>query len=147
MLRLILSLSVILGLSACGTVLNPFNWFGNDRSEEIEVVDTDPDADIRPLVQQVVSLSIDPVTQGAIVRATGLPPTQGYWSAELIEVERTANEITYEFRVFPPLDPSPSSTQQSREVMVGIQLTNFDLNGLRRVTVIGAQNRRSVTRR
>jgi hypothetical protein len=77
----------------------------------------------------------------------GRPPVQGFWEAELVEVERSDGGIVYEFRVFPPLRPTREGTPQSREVVVGANLTNFDLAGIRTVTVIGAQNRRSVTRR
>jgi len=147
MLRLTLCLTVILSLAACGTRLNPFNWFGNDREERVTVVETDDDGDIRPLVTEVLSMSVDAVPQGAIIRATGLPPTQGYWGADLVEVERTDREVIYEFRVVPPLEQRPASTQQSREVIVGTQLSTFELAGIRTITVVGAQNRRSVTRR
>jgi len=149
MLRLTLCLAVILSLSACGTSLNPFNWFGNDRAETVTVVDTSEDADIRPLVAEVLSLSVDPVPQGAIIRATGLPPTQGFWGVDLVESERTERSITYEFRVVPPA-PAPGaavSTQRSRELIVATELSTFELSGIRTITVVGAQNRRSVNRR
>ena len=148
MLRAILALALITSLTACGTRLNPFNWFGGDREERIAVIETEADPqDLRGLVDEVVELSVDPTAQGAIIRAMGRPAVQGYWQAELVEVSRDAGTITYEFRVFPPLTAAPSGTPQSREVLVGAQLSNFDLAGIRTITVIGAQNRRSVNRR
>jgi hypothetical protein len=65
----------------------------------------------------------------------------------LIEVDRTESEVVYEFRVLPPLQATRVSTPQSREVITGTQLTNFELRGIRTITVIGAQNRRTVSRR
>jgi hypothetical protein len=148
MLRALLALALVTGLAACGNSrLNPFNWFGGDRETRVEVSDAAAPDDLRGLVSEVIDLAVEPVPQGAIVRATGLPPTQGFWEADLVEVERTETAIVYEFRVFPPLQPNRVSTQRSREVITGTQLSNFDLRGIRTITVIGAQNRRSVSRR
>ena len=36
------------------------------------------------LVAEVVTLEVAPIPEGAIVRANGLPPTQGWWEAELV---------------------------------------------------------------
>lgn len=148
MLRALLALALVTGLAACGNSrLNPFNWFGADRETRVEVTEEATPDDLRGLVAEVVDLAVEPVAQGAIIRATGLPPTQGFWEAELVEVERSDTAIVYEFRVFPPVTPSRVSTQQSREIITGTQLSNFELRGVRTITVIGAQNRRSVTRR
>lgn len=149
MLRVILALALMTSVAACGSRLNPFNWFGGDREERIRITET-VDAgtvDPRPLVAEVVALSVDPTPQGAIVRAMGRPPVQGFWEADLVEVERGDGAIVYEFRVVPPLTPTREGTPQSREVLTGTQLSNFDLAGIRTITVIGAQNRRSVSRR
>ncbi|MBF9060191.1 hypothetical protein HKCCSP123_13480 [Rhodobacterales bacterium HKCCSP123] len=148
MLRVFLSLALVTSLAACGNSrLNPFNWFGGDRETRVEAVEGATPDDLRGLVSEVVDLSVEPTSQGAIVRATGLPPMQGYWEADLVEVERTETSIVYEFRVFPPVQATRVSTPQSREVITGTQLSNFELRGIRTVTVIGAQNRRTVSRR
>lgn len=149
MLRATLALALILSLAACGSRLNPFNWFGNDREERVAVIEAaaPESADGRQLVAEVVNLAIDQTTQGAIVRAMGRPPVQGFWEAELVEVARADGAVTYEFRVFPPLSPTREGTPPSREVIVATNLSNFDLSGIRTVTVVGAQNRRSVSRR
>jgi len=149
MLRVILALALMTSLAACGSRLNPFNWFGGEREQRITVTETEAGtpADPRPLVAEVVDLAVEPTTQGAIVRAMGRPQTQGYWEAELIEVERSEGSLVYEFRVFPPLTQTREGTPQSREVVVGANLSTFDLAGVRTITVIGAQNRRTVSRR
>ena len=149
MLRVILALALLTSLAACCTRLNPFNWFGETREERVraaEPVSENP-LDRRFLVAEIVGLAIDPTPQGAILRATGRPQTQGYWEADLVEVARENGTLIYEFRLFPPLSPTPSGTPQSREVITGLELSHFALQGIRTITVVGADNRQSVTRR
>ncbi|MEY3005590.1 MAG: hypothetical protein RLZZ491_2766 [Pseudomonadota bacterium] len=147
MLRVLLALALMTSLAACGTRLNPFNWFGADREDRVAADTPTVPTDPRPLVAEVVDLAIAPTAQGAILRATGRPATQGHWDAELIETERSATALVYEFRAFPPLAAAPTGTPQSREVVTGLELSLFDLAGIRTITVIGAENRRSVSRR
>ncbi len=147
MLRLTLCLALVVSLSACGSRLNPFNWFGNDREERVTVTETEVLQDPRQLVAEVVSLGVEAVPQGAIIRATGLPPTQGFWAVDLVEVERTDTTVIFEFRVLPPTEATRVSTQRSREVIAVTELNRYELAGLRTITVIGQQNRRSVSRR
>lgn len=40
MLRVILALALMTSLAACGTRLNPFNWFGEGREERVRVSET-----------------------------------------------------------------------------------------------------------
>lgn len=143
-------LVVVLGLTGCASRLNPFNWFGRDREERVQVSDTVIAApvDDRQLVAEVISLSVDPLPGGAIVRAMGLPPRQGYWEADLVEVGRESGEIVFEFRVYHPSDPATRvGTQRSREILAGTSLTTQDLAGIRQIVVVAQQNRRSVSRR
>ncbi len=143
-------LMLCLGLAACGGMrdskLNPFNWFG--RSQETEKVAL-PEAprDPRALVQQVIGLAVEEVPGGAIVRATGLPPTQGYWQAELVPqpVDETGR-LVLEFRVFPPVETMRAGTQPSREVVVALYLSNYKLEAIREIVVQGEANARSARR-
>ncbi|OZA08094.1 MAG: hypothetical protein B7Y02_12980, partial [Rhodobacterales bacterium 17-64-5] len=84
--RAVLTVTLCLALVGCGAVresrLNPFNWF--KRSEARDLVQTEAPGDPRPLVAEVLTMVVEPIPGGAIVRATGLPPTQGWWQAELI---------------------------------------------------------------
>ncbi len=149
MLRPLLIVSLILTLGACGSRLNPLNWFGGDREERIRV---DPDAagsaglalDPRALVAEITQLSVEPTTSGAILRATGVTPLQGYFDASLRLVERTQTAIVYEFRAAPPLN---GSTQGLQEIVAGTTLSNGELQGIRSITVIAQNNRRTVSRR
>ena len=149
MLRVILALALMTSLAACDTRVNPFNWFGADREERVSAAETGPDTprDGRFLVNEVVAFSIDPTPQGVILRAMGRPLTQGHWEADLVEVSRQDGALVYEFRVFPPNRPTIAGTAQSREVITGLELSQFDLRGIRTITVVGAENRRSITRR
>jgi hypothetical protein len=142
-------LVVVLGLTGCASRLNPMNWFGRDREERVQISETvAAPVDDRQLVTEVISLSVDPLPGGAIVRAMGLPPRQGYWEADLVEVGREGGEIVFEFRVYRPVDANTRvGTQRSREILAGTSLTTQDLAGIRQIVVIAQQNRRSVSRR
>ncbi|MBF9050766.1 hypothetical protein GTA62_14050 [Roseobacter sp. HKCCD9010] len=145
--RLLVTLTLILGVAACSTRLNPFNWFGNDREERVEIVETVTVVDPRPLVSQVISLNVDPHPGGAIIRAMGLPPRQGYWAADLVEVERAEGRLVFEFRVFEPPVATREGTQRSREILAGTELSTQELDGVRTIVVQAQSNRRSVSRR
>ncbi len=137
-----------LTVSACSSRLNPVNWFGRDRSEVVTVA-ADPaiTRDGRRYVDQVTELAVDATPSGAIVRAVGLPPIQGYWDAELVRVKSSdPSAVVFEFRVVPPLGPRRQSTQQSREIIAGASLSNIALQGVRSISVVGARNTRTVRR-
>ncbi|MFV2052968.1 hypothetical protein [Aliiroseovarius sp. YM-037] len=143
-----LSIAALL-LSACGSRLNPFNWFGRGQQEETLTVGADGEAaprDARPLVSQVIDLQIDRTPGGAIIRAVGLPPTQGFFNAELIAENRERPDengvLTYSFRLAEPFDFQRVSTQQSREVVVAREVSNIKLQGVRSIRVLGSQTSR-----
>ncbi len=145
---------LVMSVSSCARLsesrLNPFNWFGGDQSspETLPVADVAVESDTRPVVDAVVELRIERTPGGAILMATGLPPTQGYYDAALLpDAERSApGRLVYQFRVQPPLRPGPVSTPRSREVRAALFLTDQDLAGVREVQVLGAQASRSVRR-
>lgn len=143
------ALVATLVVAGCGTRLNPFNWFGPSE----ETLNAAPETftnDLRPLVAQVTALKIDRTPDGAIIRAVGLPPTQGFWQAELVPLNRGEPDenrtLSFEFRAFEPLDPARVSTEQSREVVVGQFISSFALRDVRRISVVGASNTRTVNR-
>ena len=118
----------LLVLSGCQSRYNPVNWgwFGGSRSEATLAPNRGypSDVDPRPLVSQVVSMQVDRVPGGAIVTAVGLPPTQGYWAADLVSTYETEagkiaskdGVIQLEFRVVPPRGPQNVVNQRSREI-------------------------------
>ena len=149
---LLAALSVVLVLGGCGsadrTWYNPFGWFGGSRETEITSlqVDVGTPADPRPLVDQVLSLTVEAYPGGAIVRATGLPPTQGFWAGALIVEPIVDGRLNYRFVILPPPVPARVSTQPSREVIVATSISDFKLEGIREITVTGARNARSSRR-
>lgn len=157
---LLAALSAALFLTACGTVresrLNPFNWFGRSTEQPVAqtgggdeetVVINDP----RPLAQQILSMKVERIPGGAIVHATALPPTQGYWKADLIAENRGRPDekgtLTLQFRAFQPVErDAPAGTAVSREITAGLFLSDQDLQLVRTIVVKGAENQRSSRR-
>ena len=138
----------LLALAACssgGAVLNPLNWFGDSRSTAVErALDGAAQA---PVIDRVISLVVDPTPGGAIVSTVGLPPTQGFWQADLVPVPTgDPSALLFDFRILPPLERYPAGTQPSREVLAGTFTSNQDLRGVRTIAVQGALNRISVGR-
>ncbi|MCG6884365.1 MAG: hypothetical protein LJE62_11495 [Silicimonas sp.] len=140
---LIIGLALALAVSGCSRIsesrFNPLNWFGSSEPAPAAVVaDTDP----RPRVARVTSLVVEPTPTGAIVRAVGVAPTQGWYAASLVpETDEPVNgEMVYVFRAVPPPTPEPVSTVRSRELSAARTLSVQDLAALRVVRVVGAQN-------
>lgn len=147
---------LVLSVAACGgfrdSRLNPINWFG--RSVEAPN-NLDPEGgyaadDNRALVAEVTALEITRLPGGAIVNAVGLPPTQGWWDAELradnLGLPDEEGVLTYRFVVASPRNPKPASTPQSREVTAGAYLSDIDLARITRIVVVGQSNSRAISR-
>jgi hypothetical protein len=146
---LTVALAALLTLSACGAVrdsrINPFNWFG--RSEPVETVTLIEKADPRPLIGDVLSMSVEPYSGGAIVRATGRTDTQGWWDAELVEAKTDdPGKLVLEFRLLPPIVATDVNTPRSREVTVAKTLSPGRLEYISSITVQGATNARATRR-
>jgi hypothetical protein len=145
---LVAALCATMALGACSTIsnsrLNPFNWFGG--SEETVALAPEKPADSRLLVSQVTAMTLDKMPGGVIVRAVGLPPTQGYWQAELVARPVEDGVLIFDFRVFPPITPQVASTTQSREVTVAAYVSNVKLDLIRQISVQGATNARTSRR-
>jgi hypothetical protein len=144
------AMSAALLLAGCGAMresrLNPFNWFGRSAAREAMVTTATP-SDPRALVAQVLDMKVEAYPGGAIVRATGLTPTQGWWDAEL--VARDVDDkgvLVFDFRIFPPVTDTAVNTQQSREVTAAASLSDIKLDGVREIVVQGESNARSSRR-
>jgi hypothetical protein len=150
----ILTLSMALALSGCGlseTRLNPFNWFRSGPDvETLDPVELTESTDTRPLVAQVTALEVERTPGGAIIRATGLPPEQGWYDAELVNEDRDGNPVNgvllFSFRARPPLEPTRVSTVQSRELSVAVYVSDITLAATREIRVTGALNARTARR-
>jgi hypothetical protein len=143
-------LGLAVALAGCGKLrqskLNPFNWFKKSEPRETIVLPGEEE-DPRPLVDTVLTMAVEPIPGGAVVRARGVTPTQGWWDAEL--VARDVDEkgvLVYDFRLVPPTGQTDVSTQQSREIDVAIYISDVKLEAVREIVVQGAKNAR-VSRR
>ena len=150
---LLAALALTMALSACGTIrdsrFNPFNWFGPSRSEPTTLGPIASTVDNRALVAQVTQLAIERTSTGAIVRAEGLTPTQGWWDAELVpqtSLRPIDGVVVYEFRISSPGRETRVSTPQSRSVTVAANLSEAQLDTIREIVVIGSQNQRRIRR-
>ena len=157
-LTLILCLGLV--LTGCARLaesrLNPLNWFGRSAP----VVATTADGQVQPLVppgqaaaqdtrvviDQIVDLQIEQTSSGAIVRATGLAATQGFYSAELVLASCADGNLVYDFRVMAPEGFEAIGTEASRRITVALEMSVAELAGVRSVTVRGAQNARDARR-
>ncbi len=142
---LLASLAALMLLTSCGSRLNPFNWFGPREARE-RTVSADgglPEIlrDQRLLVEQVTRVVLEPMPGGVILRATGLPPTQGYWDAELVALPINEDGVlAFEFRIFPPVTEAAVSTQVSREVVVATFVSDIKLAQVTGLVVLGETN-------
>lgn len=150
----ILMTTAALVLGGCGfgeSRLNPVNWFRSDAESEsvpnVEIVVTE---ETRPLVAQITGLVVEPTPGGAIIRATALPPVQGWYDSALVRETPDGlpvdGTLTFSFRARPPLTATRASTVQSRELTAGIFVTANTLAGVSRITVTGATNARTARR-
>ncbi|WP_146285213.1 hypothetical protein [Gemmobacter aquaticus] len=140
---LLAALSLVMLVSACGTRLNPFNWFGGaEASPPADTQQLPSKADPRLLALQITELKVEPMPGGAIVRATAVMESQGWWQAELValEDEPVDGAMVYEFRVFPPQRQTRVSTPQSRQVTAAVFLSDIRLSTIRSITVQGQTN-------
>ena len=145
------ALATLLVLVSCGSVrdsrLNPFNWFGPSEPTEA-FVNPATAQDPRFLVEDVVSMTIEPYSGGVIVRANGITPTQGWWDAELVETETDdPTHLVLEFRLLAPLTETGVNTPRSREVVVAKTLSVQRLEVISKTTVQGAKNARTSSAR
>ncbi|MGY6411784.1 MAG: hypothetical protein ACXIUV_12285 [Alkalilacustris sp.] len=149
------ALAALMVLAGCGGVrqsaLNPFTWFQGGASEPSIVPEGGFRArtDGRPLVAQVTELAVEPAQGGAIVRAVGLPATQGWWDAELQpdgDLAPVDGELLLRFVVAPPRQPTPAGPPRSRELSAGVFVPTRTLAATRRITVVAEEGARSISR-
>jgi hypothetical protein len=99
------------------------------------------------LAEVVLDLSVEPIPGGAIVRARGQMPVQGFWAAELVPLPLSEGGTqVYEFRVFPPVTKTDVNTAQSRQIDVAIYISDVKLQNVSEIVVQGATNARASRR-
>ena len=156
----LLSTAVLLTLSGCARIsdsrLNPFNWFGGSREatapEPVEIRPLVPErritqiVDGRQMVSSVTALRVDRAPSGAIVRATGVAPTQGFYNAELVDAGVNNGVLLLEFRAQAPSGFEAEGTARSRQINAAYVIDAADLSGIRTVRVQAASNARTSAR-
>lgn len=131
---------LILTLAALGVA-------GCDRGQAPVAQAPDAASDLRPLMPQIAALDVEPTPSGAIVRATGLPPVQGYWNGALVPVDTADPSVLgFQFRAEPPEEAARISTARSRHVTVAVFVPEARLRGIREIRVAAAGNVRAARR-
>lgn len=142
-------LVLMLTLAACGqSRLNPRTWFARSTAEPT-LGPTRATIDRRPLVPHITDLVIEPTSTGAIVRATALMPTAGYWDPELVpeNAGRPRDGVmTYRFVAARPRNGISVASPGPRTLTAAAVLTVYDLEVVREVVVIGAETTRRARR-
>ena len=161
MLRKLGVLVVIsVALTSCARVseskLNPLNWF--DRAPEAtagETVQRKPLVpaqaevtiiDARVLIETLTSAYLEPSSDGAILRATGVAASQGHFNAELVLVDITSGVLTYDFRVERPTGYEAIGSAASRQITVATVIDAASLRRVRGVVVRGADGSKRLSR-
>jgi hypothetical protein len=153
-------------LAGCGAVrdsrVNPFNWFGNSRSEPVQTREsTNPlipsvrrgifanqrarDAIYRGQpFQQVTDLTVERVPGGAIIRATGLAERQGIYDVQLTPATDDETPIDgvliYRLEGVTPANATRVGTAPTREVIAARKVTDQTLAGVSQIRVEGQLN-------
>jgi len=156
----LLGTAILMTLTGCARVaesrFNPLNWFGSSQAapapQDTELRPLVPqtrttiEVDNRPLITTVSTMTIDRTTTGAIVRATGVAPTQGFFNAELVSRGIENGVLTLDFRAQAPADFGADGSVRSRQISAAYILDRAELASIRSVRVQGATDAR-VSRR
>lgn len=174
MTRAIICLTLAtLVLASCGSRWNPFNWF--DRSEPVQTGNVDENSnplipeqsgtivsflgnsnakevDSTTPISSITDLVIERVPGGAIIRATGLDPTQGAFNVNIspVDEDEEADEngvLLYELKRDRPPFRTASGPAQTREVTAARFVSDQTLAGVRTIRVTAATNARESRRR
>jgi len=158
--KLAIAVGLAAALSGCARVsesrLNPLNWFDpapeatNEAAiqrkplvparAEVTVVDA------RVLIESLVSASLETSGSGAILRATGVAASQGYFNAELVLVDVSNGVLTYDFRVERPAGFEAVGSANSRQITVATVIDAAALRGIKAVVVRGASATKRLSR-
>lgn len=146
---MMMAMAAVMVVAGCATVrdsrVNPFNWFSAARPTAGAAVSATGTAtgrtDGRVLVAQVSSLHIERASGGAILRAVGLPATQGWYQARLTPAaDSTPDNLVYDFVLAAPVAVTRAGSPASREIQVATFISEAALEGVRSLTVRGATN-------
>lgn len=134
--------------SSSGSGSSASNFGRRTRAERRQI--TPASTDGRTLAALVKSARIERTRDGGIVHARAVMPRQGYYDAALVSLDAFKPDengvLVLEFRAKEPQFNTFQSTERSREVDVGVFLSNQKLAGIRTIRIVGRQNQISLGR-
>jgi hypothetical protein len=141
---LLVALCAGLVVTGCARIsesrLNPFNWFGGAQGERRFELPAEA-ADDRALAPEVLDLTVEPYSGGALVKAVAQTPDQGWWDAELVARPLDADGVlVYDLRMFPPVTATPVGPNTSRQVTVAAAISSVMLERVTKIVVQGEGN-------
>lgn len=147
---LMVALVTVLALGACGSRLNPMNWFGGSSTETlVPPGGWNTRADARLLVPVITEMEVLTTSTGALIRVAGQTESAGAWDVELRPINDGRpldGALIYEFVHAPSRTPVPAPAEATRRVDASVAVPNTRLAGARQIIVRGAQNARSINR-
>ncbi len=156
-MRITLPLMICAALTAsgCATIsesrFNPLNWMEqstNARTSDgalrplVPNTGTTQIVDARSLVQSVSAVSVERLTNGVMIRATGIGSSVGQYNAQLVPVSNTGGVLTLAFRI--ENAGGGAGSAQSRQITAARVLKFAELSGVRSVRVQANSNQRTV---
>lgn len=151
---MVVLLVAALTLAGCGTIresrMNPRNWFGSSQEEERPSLGPVGDSvDNRALVAQISTLTIEQTSSGALIRASALMPSAGWWDGELMPENfgrPQAGVLTLRFVAAPPREAVPDTGERSRTLLAVYPMSLAQLDTVSSIVVTGESNSRRVRR-
>lgn len=146
--RLFLSLALVASLAACGTRMNPMNWFGSSTEETTEIVEPDRvTVEDRVLIDRITAMTIEPSDAGAILRIIAQSDTPGAYDVTFVGLNGGLPDpngvLTFEMRV---RLPDPAEPLGLKVLNAAHYVGAFELQNTDRIIVKAAENQRSVRR-
>lgn len=138
---LLAALIVTTALVGCSR-LNPGTWLnsGADSPRPEGVAAAEPTEETRVLVDRVSAVAVDRTAGGAIIRATGITPTQGFYQPGLVALPVQDGTLTLEFRVAAPEGQPPVGPEHMREIIAAAAVSADTMRQVSRIVVRGASN-------
>lgn len=157
-----------LALAGCGGGLsnswvNPSNWFGKSSNEALAA-----GAEVNPLipkarawkrkkapyqgtaVDQIKSLRIERRPGGAIIHVVAIADGIGYYDVRMqsdTDGKPENGVLTYTLRAERPAKLIRGGNEAARRITAARYVTDQDLEGVRKITVKGARNQSTTSRR
>ncbi|WP_460273415.1 hypothetical protein [Celeribacter sp. ULVN23_4] len=163
--QVIISGLVLSLLTGCASVqesrFNPLNWFG--KSEPVAVDENGQQivtlkslaprkgypvfVDSRPLAPTISDVKVVQSASGAIITATALLPSTGYFDAQLVPAaSERSDTLVFEFRLRAPESAAPTGNAAQRKITAARSLSFDEIAGIHTIIVQGAEGARQVRR-